>query len=190
MAPSLRLMLTWFTVLAAATGCGSGRAVAASPAATAEPGPRPASGGPQLTSPDFAANGPIPTRFTCKGAGDRPTLNWSGVPAAANSIAIAVVDPDAPARPFVHWMVYGLPAGPSGSVGGGALPSGAREAENSSGKTGWKAPCPPSGTHHYHFTLYADRGAIAGGSTADVMAAVRKQAMAQATLIGTVAAQS
>jgi Raf kinase inhibitor-like YbhB/YbcL family protein len=182
MAPSARLVLTSLSVLVASAGCGSGSAVAAAPA------DRPASGGPQLTSPDFPADGAIPTRFTCKGAGDRPTLNWTGVPAAANSIAITVVDPDAPGRPFVHWVVYDLPAGPSGSVGPGALPSGARETQNSAGKTGWKPPCPPSGTHHYHFTLYADRGAVAGGSTADTMAAVRKQAIAQATLIGTVAA--
>jgi hypothetical protein len=141
-----------------------------------------------LTSPDFTADAPIPTRFTCKGAGDRPALSWSAVPAPATSLAVVVTDPDAPAHPFVHWVVYGLPAAASGTLAAGALPSGAREADNSAGKPGWKAPCPPSGTHHYHFTLFAYRGAVAGGPTADTVAAIRKQSMAQATLIGTVAA--
>jgi hypothetical protein len=154
----------------------------------AESAPRFDSGGPQVTSPDFPAGGPIPTRFTCKGTGDRPTLSWSGMPAAASSLAIVVLDPDAPAHPFVQWVVYGLPAAPSGTLGGGALPAGARETQNTAGNTGWKPPCPPSGTHHYHFTLYADRGSIRAGSTGDTIAAIQKQAIAQATVTGTVAA--
>jgi hypothetical protein len=170
--------------VAATVGCAAGTAAAAAAA------PRPVSDGAQLSSPDFPADGPIPTRFTCKGAGDRPTLHWSRAPSDADSIAIVVVDPDAPVRPyFVHWVVYGLPAAPSGTLGGGALPAGGRETQNTAGKVGWKPPCPPSGTHHYHFTLYADRGPIPAGSTADTIAAIQKQAIAQATLTGTVAAR-
>ncbi len=183
-------------MIAATTGLPVGSAVAAAPlaagsangSAVAEPDRGRAAGGPQLTSPDFPPDGPIPTRFTCQGAGDRPTLSWSGMPAAASSLAIVVLDPDAPAHPFVHWVVYGLPAAASGTLGGGALPAGARETRNSAGKTGWKPPCPPSGTHHYHFTLYADRGPIPAGATAETIAAIQKQAIAQATLTGTVAA--
>src|ERR1700761_1344711 len=179
MAPSARRLVVPLSVLVAVTGCGSGIAVAGSPSAGAlppagagEPGPGIPPGGPHLTSPDPPADGPIPTRFTCKGAGDRPTLTWSGMPATANSLAMVVLDPDAPAHPFVHWGVCGLPAAASGTLGAGALPAGARETQNSAGKSGWKPPCPPSGTHHYHFTLYADRGPIPAGSTADTIAAI------------------
>jgi hypothetical protein len=196
MAGSQRLLVVPLSVVVATASCPAGTAAAAGPlgggpptgSARTEPTPRSDSGGPQLTSPDFPPDGSIPTRYTCKGAGDRPALRWSGVPAAAESIAIVVVDPDAPAHPFVHWVVYDLRAAASGALAGGALPAGAREAQNSAGKTGWKPPCPPSGTHHYHFTLYADRGAIAAGSTADTIASIRKQAIAQATVTGTVAA--
>jgi hypothetical protein len=177
MARQLRFLLVPLSVLAATTGWAAGDAVAAAS--------RPVSAGPQLSSPDFAPDGPIPTRFTCRGAGDRPTLNWSGMP-AADSFAVVVLDPDAAAHPFVHWVVYNLPAARSGTLGGGALPAGAHETQNTAGKIGWKPPCPPSGTHHYHFTLYADRGAVPAGSTADTIAAIRKQAIAQATLTGTV----
>jgi Raf kinase inhibitor-like YbhB/YbcL family protein len=198
MAVRLRLLVVPLSVAAATTGCAAGSAVAAAPLAggspngsvAAEPNRGRDAGGPQLTSPDFPPDGPIPTRFTCEGAGDRPTLSWSGMPAAANSLAIVVLDPDAPVRPyFVHWVVYGLPAAASGTLGGGVLPAGARETRNGAGKIGWKPPCPPSGTHHYHFTLYADRGAIPAGSTADTIAAIQKQAIVQATLTGTVAAK-
>jgi len=206
MAAPGRVSLVLLSVLVAVAGCGSGPAVAASPAAVPEgtsltaPASTAAAadaaaspdatavGSPRLTSPDFPADGTIPTRFTCKGAGDRPTLNWSGVPAAANSIAIVVTDPDAPRGPFTHWIAYDLPTAPSGTVAPGPLPTGARESTNSAGGIGWKPPCPPSGLHHYHFVLYADRGPIAGGSPADTEAQIRKQAVASASLIGTVAA--
>jgi hypothetical protein len=181
MALQYRLLVVPLSVVAATTGWATDGAVAAAP--------RPVSAGPQLSSPDFAPDGRIPTRFTCKGAGDRPTLSWSGMP-AADSLAVVVLDPDAAAHPFVHWVVYGLPPAASGTLAGGALPAGAHETQNTAGKIGWKPPCPPSGTHHYHFTLYADRGAISAGSTADTIAAIRKQSIAQATLTGTVAAQS
>jgi hypothetical protein len=183
MALPLRVSLVSLSVLVATTGAGSGPVFAAA-------APAAASGAPRLTSPDFAAGGPIPTRFTCKGAGDRPTLKWSGVPAAANSIAIVVIDPDAVHGPFTHWMVYGIPAARSGTISGGDLPTGAHEQTNSAGKVGWKGPCPPDGTgiHHYHFTLYADRGPVAGGTPADTEVQIRKQAVARATLTGTVAA--
>jgi phosphatidylethanolamine-binding protein (PEBP) family uncharacterized protein len=34
-------------------------------------------------------------------------------------------------------------------------PAGAEELPNSAGGRGWTPPCPPSGTHHYRFTVYA-----------------------------------
>jgi hypothetical protein len=143
-----------------------------------------------LSSPDFAAGAAIPVRFTCQGAGDRPTLNWSEVPSRSTSLAIVVTDPEATHGTFTHWIVYGLPASAHGSVSGGALPPGAREAENTRGKPGWAPPCPPSGNHHYHFVLYADRGPTpSDGSAADSLTWIRKQAVAQAELIGTVAAK-
>ena len=164
---------------AAAGGCGggSGDRVSSAPAASAPVALR-------ITSPDFAANGTIPTRFTCAGAGDRPALRFGGIPAGAKEVALLVIDPDAGG--FVHWTVYGMAAGVRG-IGQTGLPHGAREGRNSTGGTGWTPPCPPSGTHRYQFELYWLRSAsrlAAGADPQQVVAAIRARAGGRGELIG------
>src|SRR4029079_3379289 len=122
-----------------------------------------------------------PTRFTCDGEGISPEVDWSGAPAAAVTLAMTVIDPDAGG--FVHWLVYDLPAASAGSLaenvgtGAGAPPQGA----NGRGKAGYTGPCPPSGTHHYVFTLYAlDRtlGLTRTPSYAEIEAALKYDVLA------------
>src|SRR5689334_1331943 len=67
-----------------------------------------------LTSASFVADGEIPTKYTCEGAGISPPLAWSGAPAGTRSFALVVDDPDAPdpkapRTTWVHWVLYGLP---------------------------------------------------------------------------------
>ncbi len=109
-----------------------------------------------VRSTAFENGATIPRDYTCDGrAQSPPPLEWSQVPRGTTSIAIVVDDPDAPRGVFAHWIVYNLPpdlrrAAPNvtrldaGAVG-----------ENSGGKAGWYPPCPPSGTHHYRFSVYA-----------------------------------
>jgi Raf kinase inhibitor-like YbhB/YbcL family protein len=70
------------------------------------------------------------------------------------------------------------------SAGPAAVPQG----KNSFGRIGWSGPCPPSGTHHYVFTLSAlDRtlGLTGTPDLADVESAMRGHVIAEATLTGT-----
>lgn len=106
-----------------------------------------------VTSPAFEDGGAIPARFTCDGAGVSPPLAWSGVPDDASALALVVDDPDAPGGSYTHWVVVDLPAD-TASLDTGARPPGTR-IENSAGDASYAVPCPPSGTHHYRFTLYA-----------------------------------
>lgn len=112
-----------------------------------------------ITSTDFANGQSLPPQFTCDGPGMSPELSWSNVPPAAQSLAIVVRDPDAPSGDFAHWIVYDMPANtvelPQGAPSKRALPAGALEGTNGKGSKGWTPPCPPKGTHHYHFELYA-----------------------------------
>jgi len=63
----------------------------------------------ELSSPAFPHNGQIPETHTCDGANTPPPLKWSGLPAAAKSLALIVDDPDAPdpkaaTHTHVHWV--------------------------------------------------------------------------------------
>jgi Raf kinase inhibitor-like YbhB/YbcL family protein len=145
-----------------------------------------------VTSTAFRDGAAIPAQYTCDGQGVSPPLMWTGVPAGTASVALVVDDPDAPSGPFVHWILAGLP-GSDGSITEGAgtgvgLPSGAVSANNSAGRSGYTPPCPPSGTHHYRFTLFALDGAtnVTAGVPADqAMSAIMADAVAHGTLTGT-----
>ena len=160
-------------------GCGGGEKVS---------GPPPAA--PSrivLSSPAFSQGRSIPKPFTCDGKGQSPPLRWTGVPAGARSLALLVEDPDAPGGTFVHWTAWDIPPRTT------TLPADARpprQGASSKGDTGWTPPCPPSGTHHYEFTLYALRAPLGLGEGAKpdaVRDAVAKQALAKGTLTGLVA---
>lgn len=142
-----------------------------------------------VRSPAFREGRPIPARFTCDGDGVPPPLSWSGVPEGAEALALVVDDPDAPRGTFVHWVVLDLPAGTNG-LDGEAVPAGAVQAKNSAGRPSYFGPCPPSGSHHYRFTVYAlsrRTGLRNGADLAKALRAVQASATAQGRLVGTYA---
>ena len=113
----------------------------------------------KISSPAFQEGGMIPERYTCDGDDISPPLNWEAVPEETRSIALIVDDPDAPGGTFVHWVLYDLPADleglPENLPPGKGFPIGGIEGINSTKKTGYEGPCPPSGTHRYFFKVYA-----------------------------------
>jgi Raf kinase inhibitor-like YbhB/YbcL family protein len=140
-----------------------------------------------VTSDAFSEGGTIPTKYTCKGEGTAPTIRWSGDLHGAKAIAVVVDDPDAPSGTFVHRVVLDLPA--SATSLGPDVPAGAHQARNSAGGTGWTPPCPPSGTHHYRFSVYGlstVTGLADGADTAPAVKAVTDRAVVQGRLTGTV----
>jgi Raf kinase inhibitor-like YbhB/YbcL family protein len=142
----------------------------------------------RLSSPAFRDGGTIPRRYTCDGEGATPPLRWSGAPAGIRELALFVDDPDAPAGPFVHWVVFGVRPATTG-LPAGTKPATLRKAQASSGKVGYEPPCPPEGArpHRYRFTLYALRAPIGlqDGAPADqVRAAIERSAIARGALVG------
>jgi len=72
----------------------------------------------------FVDHGPLPALYTADGEGRSPPIHWSGVPAAATSVALVVEDADSPTpHPLVHAIAVGLPSG-DGSLTTGALDGG------------------------------------------------------------------
>ncbi|HET7028265.1 MAG TPA: YbhB/YbcL family Raf kinase inhibitor-like protein [Candidatus Limnocylindrales bacterium] len=140
-----------------------------------------------FSSPAFASGASIPRKYSCDGAGVSPPLAWSGVPNGTKELELLVVDPDA--RGFVHWVAAGIPATTTGldeaATGSNQVPI---EGRNGAGRNGWTGPCPPSGTHHYHFTLYAvsrPLGLEDGVSADELRAAVGDATLGRAELVGT-----
>jgi len=139
-----------------------------------------------VTSDAFQANETIPTDYTCEGAQKSPPLSWSGVPSDAKSIAILVEDPDAPKGTFTHWMVTNIPPSDTSLSENGSLPTGAVAAKNGKGTNGYAAPCPPSGTHHYHFSVFAlDKTIARPANRAAFMKEIKGHVLAKGELVGT-----
>jgi Raf kinase inhibitor-like YbhB/YbcL family protein len=146
----------------------------------------------KLTSSAFKEGQPIPATYTCKGVNISPPLEWSGVPKTARTIAIIADDPDAPSGMWVHWVLYNLPADNIGLVENlpatENLKAGGFQGKNDSGKIGYDGPCPPSGTHHYFFRIYAldVELPLKGGATkAELLKAMEGHIVAQGQLMGT-----
>ncbi len=116
-----------------------------------------------ITSSAFNHGQEIPEVYTCDGKDISPPLQWSDIPAAAQSLVLIVDDPDAPdpAAPkmtWVHWVLYNLPPDSKGlpeAVTDNELPPKSLQGINSWDHTGYGSPCPPIGRHHYFFKLYA-----------------------------------
>lgn len=122
-----------------------------------------------MSSPAFAADAQIPPEYSCTGRNVPPPLLWQNVPPGAESLAMVVDDPDAPAGLFVHWVVSGIPP-TTREIVDGVLPPTAVVSLNSGRKADYLGPCPPAGTgvHHYRFQLYALRKPLALAPTTPV----------------------
>ena len=108
----------------------------------------------RLTSAAFSDNDIIPMKHTCDDLDISPPLHGEGAPEEAQSLALTVIDPDAPLS-WIHWLVYNIPADAHLILEGGPVPTGAIEVRNDFGKETYGGPCPPIGEHRYYFTLYA-----------------------------------
>jgi Raf kinase inhibitor-like YbhB/YbcL family protein len=76
----------------------------------------------EVSSSAFEPGATIPKKHTGEGQDVSPPLEWGGLPQRTEEIAIICDDPDAPTqKPFVHWVVYKIPADRKG------LPEGSTE---------------------------------------------------------------
>lgn len=124
-----------------------------------------------VTSPSFVDGAPIPITYTCDGEDLSPPLAWSGIPEGSRSIVVLCDDPDAPQKPWTHWVVYNVPAATPGLPQGVAQvetrPDGSRQGINDFRRAGYGGPCPPRGSvHRYFFRVYALDCALSVGTRA------------------------
>ncbi len=104
-----------------------------------------------VTSDAFPERGYIPTKYTCDGENVNPPLMIHDLPHETKSLAVIMEDTDAPIRSWVHWMVWNIPPiekiKESSAMG--------IEGLNDFRALHYGGPCPPSGSHHYHYKVYA-----------------------------------
>lgn len=102
--------------------------------------------------------------FGCTGDDISPALTWAHPPAATQSFALTMYDPDAPTGSgWWHWVVYNIPkhvnslAAGAGNPDGKKLPPSVAQGRNDYGAYGFGGACPPAGdkAHRYIFTIYA-----------------------------------
>ncbi len=140
----------------------------------------------KLNSSAFENNQLIPAKYTCDGEDISPPLEISGVPEGSQSLVLIVDDPDAPMGTWDHWIVWNINPSTS-SIEENSVPEEAIEGMNSFGKQPYGGPCPPSGTHHYHFKLYALDTKLELDSSSekkDVEKAMENHILDRAELIG------
>jgi len=102
----------------------------------------------------FDSSEEIPAKYTCNNQNINPPLEWHDLPKNTQSLVLIVDDPDAPGGTWTHWLIWNIDPYVN-IINENSVPAGAIEGINSSGKNIYDGPCPPSGTHHYFFRLYA-----------------------------------
>ncbi len=109
----------------------------------------------KVTSPSFREGEMIPGKFTCDGENISPEIRWEDFSEDTKSLALICDDPDAPSGDFVHWVVYNIPSKIDGFGENAEISEIADLGMTDYGRKGYGGPCPPYGTHHYHFKVYA-----------------------------------
>jgi Raf kinase inhibitor-like YbhB/YbcL family protein len=120
-----------------------------------------------VTSPVLKEGEPIPKDYTADGRNVSPPIEWSTLPDGTKELALICEDPVAPTpQPFVHWVVYKIPATAKGLPEGmpiddtKPLPDdlkGTIQGLSGFRRPIWRGPAPPKPgvTHRYHFIVFA-----------------------------------
>lgn len=142
----------------------------------------------QIVSTAFNDNEMIPDEYTAAGPNINPPLQFTDVPASAQSLVLLVQDRDATPIPWKHWLVFNIPVTTT-TVEAGMIPAGGTEGHANGGTPGYEGPNQIyfSGTHHYEFILFALDNVLELPETADwqqVEPLLTGHTLAEATLVG------
>lgn len=159
-----------------------------------------AAGALHVESKDFKDGAALPTAHIyprCGGENISPDIHWSGVPDAARSLVVTMIDVSVKdPKGWTHWIVVDLaPSTTELPRGLAELPVGAKAVQSNFGDLKYAGPCPPpgTGTHRYEFTVWAMPAPVtaipANMPAADVPVLLSKTAQAHATIAGLVTAK-
>jgi Raf kinase inhibitor-like YbhB/YbcL family protein len=145
----------------------------------------------------FDNDAAIPLANVADGDNASPKLEWSGAPEGTKSFVVIMDDPDAKKpKPFVHWIVYDLPATVTSLREGLPTepllpePKGVKQGTNSMGSTGYVGPKPPleDPAHRYHFQVFAldvpTLGLDPAATRDEIIAAMEGHVLAAGLIVG------
>lgn len=155
-----------------------------------------------VTSSAFDHHGMVPESNSAYGENVSIDLTWADLPEGTQELALICDDPKVVEigmmeQPFVHWVMYNIPASASGLPAG--LPSdatlemegleGAVNGLNGLGRPGYFGPRPPANgqLHAYHFRVYAIDDALnlePGLGKAELLDAMNGHVLATGMLMG------
>jgi len=138
-----------------------------------------------ISSSAFEDQGNIPSEFTCDGQNVSPPLSIANVPKDAKTLSLIMMDPDTSKGNFTHWTVWNIPYAKTEFAKGENFdfPQG----KTSFGTSGYRGPCPPSGTHRYFIEIYAldtQLDLSKESSVADLQNAMSGHIISESYLIG------
>jgi len=137
----------------------------------------------KVSSPTFKNEQKIPKKFTCQGEDINPRLDICEIPKDAKSLVLIIDDPDAPAKTFVHWVVYNIPV--QKCIKEKSIPG--MQGMNHFQKQSYGGPCPPLGIHRYFFKVYALDNLLSlkeGATKEQVEEAMKGHVLEESVLIG------
>jgi Raf kinase inhibitor-like YbhB/YbcL family protein len=119
-----------------------------------------------VESPSMKSGEMMPRDYTPDGRNVSPPLTWRNLPAGTRELAVICEDFDAGnPPPWVHWVIYKIPATAKGLPENIPIDPAARMPAEITGavqgSNGWRrsiyrGPAPPPGKpHQYHFVVYA-----------------------------------
>ena len=155
-----------------------------------------------VTSSAFDHHGMVPEANSAYGDNTSIDLSWAALPEGTQQLALICDDPivveiGMMEQPFVHWVMYNIPASSSGLPAG--LPSdatlemdgleGAVNGLNGLRRPGYFGPRPPANgqLHAYHFRVYALDDALnlePGLGKAELLDAMEGHVLATGMLMG------
>jgi len=155
-----------------------------------------------VTSSAFDHHGMVPEANSAYGDNVSIDLSWADLPEGTQQLALICDDPivveiGMMEQPFVHWVMYNIPASASGLPAG--LPSdatlemdgleGAVNGLNGLRRPGYFGPRPPANgqLHAYHFRVYALDDALnlePGLDKAELLDAMEGHVLATGMLMG------
>jgi Raf kinase inhibitor-like YbhB/YbcL family protein len=141
----------------------------------------------KVTSSVFADGGKIPKKYTCDNSNVSPPLHIENLPKDVKSLALIVDDPDAPGRTWTHWLLWNIDPKAT-EIREDSVPQNAVQGTSDFGSAKYGGPCPPSGSHRYHFKVYALDTALSLPSSANKAAMEKAMAghiVAKGSLMGT-----